>query len=109
MTNSTYDVANELLFAREKLSKSGKGTDLDANASRFTWSGYCSEIGSSRQVVSRILRESRKGRRVNFSVVLNPNHGTNHPPYPNLVSPKNRNPSLNSDSFFEVKGGMPPA
>lgn len=40
-----WDVANELWTAREILSKPGARTDLDKNLSRFTWSGYCEEVG----------------------------------------------------------------
>lgn len=53
--NLTIEVAQELYVAREKLSNSGIRTDLDANASRFTWTGYCKEIGINYTTANRWL------------------------------------------------------
>jgi len=41
--NITREVANELWIAREILSKHGPRPKIDANASNYTWSGYCAE------------------------------------------------------------------
>jgi DNA modification methylase len=54
-TNLTRDVANELWIARENLSAQGKRTDLDANASKLTWSSYCKEIGLDYTTANRWL------------------------------------------------------
>jgi hypothetical protein len=53
----TREVANELWIARENLSRQGKRTDLDANASKFTWSSYCAEIGISYKTADRWLNQ----------------------------------------------------
>lgn len=49
------DIAHELWIAREKLSKVGRNWNNSSN--KKTWSDYCIEIGSSRQVVNHWLKE----------------------------------------------------
>jgi hypothetical protein len=50
-------VANELWIAREILSKPGARTDLGKNLPRFTWSGYCVEIGIDYHTANRWLNQ----------------------------------------------------
>jgi len=50
--NMTLEMANELWIAREKLSQVGRNWNKSSNK---TWSTYCMEIGSRRQVVNRWL------------------------------------------------------
>ena len=54
---STREVANELWIAREILSKPGARTDLGKNLPRFTWSGYCAEIGIDYHTANRWLNQ----------------------------------------------------
>jgi len=51
--NVTEELFNELWVAREKLPKVGRNWNKSSNK---TWSGYCQDIGSSRQVINRWLR-----------------------------------------------------
>lgn len=53
----TEDMANELWVAREKLSAQGKRTDLTSEGKFRSWSDYCEEIDSSRQVVNSWLKQ----------------------------------------------------
>ena len=58
--NITQDVANELWIARENLAVPPKEAAIknhDANASRFTWSDYCSEIGINYTTANRWLNK----------------------------------------------------
>lgn len=55
--NLTEDVAKELWIAREMLSKQGARTDLTSEQKFRGWAGYCEEIGSSKQVVNRWLKQ----------------------------------------------------
>jgi len=55
--NITREVSNELWIAREILSRPGARTDLDKNLSRFTWSGYCREIGISYIIANRWVNQ----------------------------------------------------
>jgi hypothetical protein len=55
----TREVANELWIARENLREpqGGRPKKTDANASVFTWSGYCAEIGISYKTADRWLNQ----------------------------------------------------
>lgn len=56
--NLTESITKELWIAREVLSAQGKRTDLVTKVTKcHTWTGYCKDIGSSRQVVDRWLRQ----------------------------------------------------
>ena len=58
--NLHHETLEELWIAREKLSKDGvKKSDPRWNKSSTlrTWSDYCEEIGTSRQVVNRWLKD----------------------------------------------------
>jgi len=57
---STREVANELWIAREILSKHGPRPKIDANASNYTWSGYCAEIGINYTTANRWLNHENK-------------------------------------------------
>lgn len=54
--NLTEDIARELWIARQKLSIQGARTDLTSEGKFRSWSEYCEEIGSSRQVVNTWLK-----------------------------------------------------
>lgn len=52
----TIEIAQELWIAREKLRAQGKRTDLETKVSKSpTWTQYCEDIGSSKEVVNRWL------------------------------------------------------
>jgi len=53
----TEELADELWIAREKLSSQGKRTDLTSEQKFQSWTGYCKDIGNSRQVVNRWLKQ----------------------------------------------------
>jgi hypothetical protein len=59
MDERSRDVANELWIAREKLSVEGR--NWNESSSKKTWSDYCEDIGSSRQVVNRWLQAFEAG------------------------------------------------
>ncbi len=61
--NITIAILTELAIARKALSSPGLRTDLDANASRLTWSGYCKEIGIYHTTANRWLSEDPKDKR----------------------------------------------
>ena len=50
----TKELATELWVAREKLSKVGRNWN---NSSDKTWAQYCEDIGSSKQVVNRWIKQ----------------------------------------------------
>ena len=54
--NITYELANELWIAREKLRSQGQRTDLTSGQKSQSWDTYCQEIGSERRVVNRWLQ-----------------------------------------------------
>lgn len=51
----TIELANELFIAREILNSQGIRTDLTSELLFQSWTQYCEDIGSSRQVVNRWL------------------------------------------------------
>lgn len=55
--NITEDIAKELWIAREILRSQGKRTDLTSDQLIQSWSEYCEEIGSSRGVVNKWLKQ----------------------------------------------------
>ena len=68
--NLTNDILEELWVAREKLSKDGvKKSDPRWNKSSTlrTWGDYCEDIGTSRQVVNRWLKDHYE-----FRTITNP-------------------------------------
>ena len=54
--NLTEEMANELWVAREVLNAQGQRTDLTSGQKFRSWTNYCQEIGSSRQVVNRWIK-----------------------------------------------------
>lgn len=54
--NLTRDVANELWVARENLSAQGQRSDLTSEENFRSWTDYCEDIGSSRQVINGWLK-----------------------------------------------------
>jgi len=56
--NLTIEIAQELRIAREKLKAQGRRTDLETKISKLpTWTQYCQDIGSSKEVVNRWLKQ----------------------------------------------------
>src|SRR3990167_934679 len=53
--NMTIEMANELWIAKEKLSSQGARTDLTSEQKFRSWTIYCNDIGSQRQIVNRWL------------------------------------------------------
>ena len=59
--NITHDIYEELYIAREKLSGAVRGNrytlERDKSSTLKTWDDYCKDIGTSRRVVNRWLKE----------------------------------------------------
>ena len=67
--NLTDDIKEELWIAREMLSKEGNpiGTNQYGTGIKVpvpTWSDYCEEIGTSRQVVNRWLEKAYAPKKI---------------------------------------------
>ncbi len=58
----TNEILEELWVAREKLSIVGRNWNESSN--KKTWSDYCEEIGTSRQVVNRWLGKTYKSNEI---------------------------------------------
>tara|TARA_Y100000034_G_scaffold122992_1_gene169174 strand:+ start:2529 stop:2897 length:369 start_codon:yes stop_codon:yes gene_type:complete len=60
--NLTDDIKEELWIAREKLSIVGRNWNESSN--KKTWSDYCEELGTSRQVVNRWLEKAYSSKKI---------------------------------------------
>ena len=60
--NLTDDIKEELWIAREKLSIVGRNWNESSN--KKTWSDYCEELGTSRQVVNRWLEKAYAPKKI---------------------------------------------
>ena len=56
-TNLTDEIAQELKNARKILNSQGRRTDLTSEEKFRSWTQYCEDIGSSRQVINHWLKE----------------------------------------------------
>lgn len=58
------EILKELWIARQKLSvRTGRPKKYGTKVPTYSWSGYCQDIGSSKQVVDRWLQAFREGRK----------------------------------------------
>ena len=60
--NLSDDILEELWVAREKLSIVGRNWNESSN--KKTWSDYCEELGTSRQVVNRWLEKAYSSKKI---------------------------------------------